>query len=60
MHSQNFHILLDKEKIQSKLLIDHVWSNIPIQNFKTFILDAYWTDHDAIYVVINNANENMP
>ena len=60
MHGHNFHILLDKEKVLSKLLIDNVWSNCPIQNFNTFILDAYWTNHDAIYVVLNNANKNTP
>ena len=60
MHSNNFHILLDKEIFLSKSLIDHVWSNIPIQNFKTFILDPYWTGHDVIYAVLNNKTENMP
>jgi hypothetical protein len=33
-------------------LIDHVWSNMPIPQYSTFILDTYWSDHDTIGIAL--------
>jgi hypothetical protein len=44
--------LLDKINHVQNPLIDHVWSNVPIAQYKVFILDTYWSDHDTNCLVL--------
>jgi exonuclease III len=52
MCNYNLHLLLDKVNHVQKTLIDHVWSNVPNVQSKLFFLDAYWTDHDTICLLL--------
>jgi hypothetical protein len=40
--------LLNNTRHVQNMLIDHVWSNVPIPQYIIFILDTYWSDHDKI------------
>ena len=57
MPNYNLHFLLSKKSQTPSSLIDHVWSNIT-SNYKIFILDAYWTDHDTICLILSYSNAN--
>jgi exonuclease III len=52
MCNYNLRFLLDKINHVQNPLIDHVWSNVPIAQYKVFILDTYWSDHDTICLVL--------
>jgi exonuclease III len=52
MARYNLHFLLDTKKYLQKPLIDHIWSSIANLQYKIFILDTYWTDHDTLCLVL--------
>ena len=46
-------MILIKENIMHKSLIDDVCANVGNINYKIFVLDAYWSDHDIISLVLD-------
>ena len=52
MCNYNLHLLLDKINHVQKILIDHVWLNVPSGKSKLSILDTYWNDHDTIHAFL--------
>ena len=57
MCNNDLHCLVNKNIQTPSSLINHVWSNIT-SNYKIFILDAYWIDHDMISLILNYSNAN--
>ena len=33
-------------------IIDHIWTNHPILQCEVNVFDAYWSDHDIIYALL--------
>jgi hypothetical protein len=52
MCSYSVQFLLQKVNHEQKTLIDHVWSNVPNVQSNIFLLDAYWTEHDTICLLL--------
>jgi hypothetical protein len=52
MSCYNLQFLLQKENHVQKTRIHHLWSNVPKEQSKVFFLDAYWTDHDIICLLL--------
>jgi hypothetical protein len=52
MCNYSLRFILDKINHVQNILIDHVWSNVPISQYILFILDTYWSDHDTICIVL--------
>ena len=52
MNNYNLHFLINKTNIMHKLFINHVWSNVTNIQYRIFILDTYWSDHDTISLVL--------
>lgn len=57
MQNLNPRFLLDKETKASTSLIDHAWSNIST-NYHTFMSHTYWSDHNAICLLLEETNAN--
>ena len=55
MHNYNIHFILETNNNKKLSIIDHIWSNITC-SYKTFRLDTYWSDHDTIFLIIEDKN----
>jgi hypothetical protein len=53
MHSQHLQEITNKCTPKTKTQIDHIWTNLDSNDCEVNILDAYWTDHDAIYALLS-------
>lgn len=38
---------------KGKPVIDHIWTNLQIERCQVQMSDAYWTDHDILYLVVH-------
>ena len=38
---------------KGKPVTDHIWTNLQIQRCQVQMLDAYWTDHDILHLVVH-------
>ena len=52
MHSQHLHEITNKSTPETKSHIDHIWTNLPSQHCEVNILEAYWSDHEGIYALL--------
>jgi hypothetical protein len=53
METQNFHEITTKIHPQSRTIIDHIWTNLPISQCEINLSNAYWSDHDIIYAMLD-------
>ena len=53
MKNYNLHFLVEKTNSMHKSLIEHVWANLGNIKYKIFVLDAYWSNHDIISLVLD-------
>ena len=53
MHSQQFQEITNKVTPKTETQIDHIWTNLPFEHCEVNVLDAYWTDHDAIHALLH-------
>jgi hypothetical protein len=52
MCKYSLRILMNNTVHLQNALIDHVWSNVPIPQYRMFVLDTYWSDHDTIGIAL--------
>ena len=38
---------------KGKYVIDHIWTNLQIEQCEIHILDAYWSDHDIVHALLH-------
>ena len=53
METQKFHEITTKIHPQSRTIIDHNWRNLPISQCEINFSNAYWSDHDIIYAMLD-------
>ena len=53
METQKFHEITSKIRPQSRTIIDHISTNLPISQCEINFSNAYWSDHDIIYAMLD-------
>ena len=53
MQSLHMQEITNSHLQKGKPVIDHIWTNLQIQHCQVQMLDAYWTDHDILHLVVH-------
>jgi hypothetical protein len=56
MNTYGFHITFVESTTLNNTQIDHIWTNAPTQQCHSGSTQAYWIDHNPIYLAFNLPN----
>jgi len=52
MEMENLHEITSKLSPQRKIVIDHIWTTLPMKQCEINVTWAYWSDHSIFYTLL--------